>query len=137
MGTVKAGGVMVKRLRENDDLRAAIQDFAATVEAGAILCLVGSLSCARLRPAGKMEALVLEMPLEIVAATGTLGTGGIHVHIAVSDETGTTYGGHLLPGSIVRTTAEIVIADLSANWRFERHLDATTGYPELMPIPKG
>ena len=39
-------------------------------------------------------------------------------------------GGHLCAGSLVRTTAELVIG-LLPEWRFNRELDPATGYPEL------
>jgi uncharacterized protein len=54
-------------------------------------------------------------------------------------------GGHLMAGSIVRTTAEVVIA-LLPGWEFRRELDVATGAKELVadqeepssqPIPSG
>ena len=39
-------------------------------------------------------------------------------------------GGHLCAGSLVRTTAELVIG-LLPEWRFRRELDPVTGYAEL------
>jgi predicted DNA-binding protein with PD1-like motif len=43
---------------------------------------------------------------------------------------GTVKGGHLMPGCIVRTTAEVVIA-LLPGWEFRRELDVATGNAEL------
>jgi len=48
----------------------------------------------------------------------------------VSDAEGRVLGGHAAPGCVVRTTAEILIAELP-DWRFARTLDARTGYAEL------
>jgi predicted DNA-binding protein with PD1-like motif len=44
-------------------------------------------------------------------------------------------GGHLGPGSLVRTTAELVIG-LLPEWRFQRELDPATGYAELRISPQ-
>jgi predicted DNA-binding protein with PD1-like motif len=38
-------------------------------------------------------------------------------------------GGHLCPGSLVRTTAELVIG-LLKEWQFRRELDPATGYAQ-------
>jgi predicted DNA-binding protein with PD1-like motif len=46
---------------------------------------------------------------EIVSLTGTLSVGCHHLHVAIADSTGAVFGGHLLPGCVVRTTAEIVL----------------------------
>ena len=47
-----------------------------------------------------------------------------------------TIGGHLGEGSIVHTTAEIVIAGLRDH-RFSREPDAATGYRELVVRRRG
>ncbi len=39
-------------------------------------------------------------------------------------------GGHLCAGSLVRTTAEVVLA-LLPDWQFSRELDSVTGFQEL------
>lgn len=46
---------------------------------------------------------------EIVSLTGTLSAGCHHLHVAMADSTGAVFGGHLLPGCVVRTTVEIVL----------------------------
>jgi predicted DNA-binding protein with PD1-like motif len=43
-------------------------------------------------------------------------------------------GGHVMPGCIVRTTAEIVLAPLPG-WVFTREHDARTGFKELVAKP--
>src|SRR5262249_11701312 len=101
------------------------------IKAGVLLSVVGSLTSASLRtPSGAPKALT--GPLEIVSGTGTVGSAGIHVHISVSNESGATFGGHLLSGCIVRTTLELVILDLSNQMIFDRVVDASTGYRELV-----
>jgi uncharacterized protein len=44
-------------------------------------------------------------------------------------------GGHLCPGSLMRTTAELVLG-LLPEWRFSRELDPATGYAELRISPR-
>ena len=85
---------------------------------------------ALLRLAGKKEATVIRGDLEILSLCGTLSRGGAHLHIAVANSTGSVIGGHLCPGSLVRTTAELVIG-LLPEWWFRRELDPATGYAEL------
>ena len=85
---------------------------------------------AELRLAGASEATVILGDLEILSLSGTLSRDGAHLHISVANSTGSVIGGHLCPGSLVRTTAELVIG-LLPEWRFRRELDPATGYAEL------
>lgn len=91
------------RLPSDADLRAALQ--AAFVVAG-----IGSLKPARLRLAGAADARVLEGDSEILTLSGTLSPDGRHLHISVSDVQGRVFGGHVVAGCTVRTTAEVLIA---------------------------
>jgi predicted DNA-binding protein with PD1-like motif len=56
------------------------------------------------------------------------------LHLAVSDSTGKTIGGHLLAGCPVYTTAEVVLTILT-DYVFERETDSTYGYKELVVKP--
>lgn len=120
------------RLGPGADLRVELE--AATqrlgLRAGCIVACVGSLAPARLRLAGAGDALELAGPLEIVALSGTLSPDGPHLHLAVADARGVVHGGHLLPGSRVLTTAELVLGEL-AGLRFTRAHDPATGWREL------
>lgn len=122
----------VKRLKQGLDLRNEIGQLIAehTIQAGYIASAVGSLDRAKLRLAGEAGMLELDGPLEIVSATGTVGVGGMHIHISVSDSDGKTLGGHLVEGCIIRTTAEIVITAVE-DFEFNRRIDPATGYLEL------
>jgi len=53
----------------------------------------------------------------------------------VTDQEGKASGGHLKEGSIVRTTAEIVILEPEDVY-YLRETDAQTGYKELKIVPK-
>lgn len=127
---------IVLRLKPKDEVVSAIRSLVDDlhIRAGVIASMVGSLSHCCLRPAGADAIIEIPGPLEIVSATGTLGDHGMHVHIAVADKQGKTTGGHLVAGNIVLTTVELVILDLSASWIFERVVDESTGYKELLPI---
>ena len=101
------------------------------IQAGWVLTGVGSLSRATLRLAGAARHARLEGDLEIVALVGTLAQGGSHLHLAVADDHGTTVGGHLTNGCVVRTTAEVVVG-ADDRLRFDREPDPETGYDELI-----
>lgn len=128
------------RLPPGADLRAALEAFARehAIAAGCILTCVGSLSSTRLRMPGSAGAadrfLDLDEPVEIVSLTGTLGVGGVHLHLSISRTDGACLGGHLVDGCTVRTTAEVVIGDLP-EVEFRREFDPATGYAELNPRP--
>ena len=129
------------RLRPGSDLRAELRRLieAEGLRAGCILTCVGSLSRARLRApgsAGEAELVrTYDEPMEIVSATGTLGVGGLHVHVSLARRDGSCVGGHLLEGCIVHTTAELVIGELEGV-EFRREPDAATGYRELVVAPR-
>lgn len=121
------------RLTRGQDLRLELLAVCRRhgIKAGAIVSLVGSLDAAALRFGGKEKGEVLRGPFEIVSATGTCGSEGLHVHLALANERGELVGGHLCEGSRVATTVELVLLDLSAWFSFERELDERTGAREL------
>jgi predicted DNA-binding protein with PD1-like motif len=124
--------VVPLRLQPGDDLRRALDAWMAEQQeqAGCVISAVGSLSVAQLRWAGAIEATTIRGDLEIICLSGTLSPDGAHLHIAVADSRGAVIGGHLCAGSLVRTTAELVIG-LLPEWRLNRELDPATGYAEL------
>ncbi len=124
--------VVPLRLQPGDDLRLALEAWMGAQQelAGCVISAVGSLSLAQLRLAGAAEATAIHGELEILSLSGTLSPDGAHLHITVADSKGTVIGGRLCAGSLVRTTAELVIG-LLPEWRFCRQLDPATGYAEL------
>jgi predicted DNA-binding protein with PD1-like motif len=123
---------MPLRLNPGDDLRGAL-DAALGLQGSTtafVISGIGSLSAARIRFAGIDAPEFIAGDLEILTLAGTLSPDGTHLHMSVADATGRVRGGHVAPGCIVRTTAQVLIAWLPA-WRFARELDATTGYAEL------
>lgn len=124
--------ILPLRLKPSQDLRQSLKDFAQTqdIEAGFILTAIGSLKQAAIRFADREESTMLDDKFEILSLNGTVANTGVHLHIAISDRTGKTIGGHLVDGCIIYTTAEIVIG-VSEEFRFLRTIDAATGYLEL------
>lgn len=129
--------VHVLRLVPGDDLRVALEALfpklaiAHGIAAACIVSAAGSLSHAVLRYADKPGGSEISGPLDLLMLSGTLSPDGAHLHGSVADSQGQVKGGHILPGCIVRTTAEVVIA-LLPGWQFRRELDAATGFKELV-----
>ena len=121
------------RLKPGDDLRRTLEEFAERrqLRAAYVATCAGSLKVAAIRFADQKDATTLTGPFEIVSVTGTLSTDGPHLHISVSDAAGRTFGGHLAEGSLVYTTAEVVLVEV-VGARFRREVDPTTTYKELV-----
>ncbi len=120
------------RLHPGQDILVELERLAQehAMEAACVLTCVGSLTRATLRYANQEQPVELAGHFEIVSLTGVLSRHGSHFHIALSDKNGRTTGAHLLEGSAVYTTAEIVLG-ICPGYRFLRTHDSRTGYPEL------
>lgn len=121
------------RFRRGDDLRKTFETTAVEcgIDAGCIGSSVGSLSKAKMRLAGQQEPLAIDGPLEVLSLSGTVGIGGVHLHMMVADSQGTCVGGHVVEGCIIYTTLEVVILQLAGH-KFARLNDSTTGFMELL-----
>ena len=121
------------RLRPGEDLLAALVEHAAAagLRAPVVVTCVGSLSRVVLRMAGASVIASIDGSFEIVSLVGTVAPDGAHLHVSVSDEAGVVTGGHLMPGSIVRTTAEVVVGEVDGAV-FRREVDPSTGWDELI-----
>ncbi len=65
---------------------------------------------------GKYTYVRKNGPFEIVSCLGTIarlenGEVAVHAHIVVSDESGAAFGGHLMKGSHVGVTAELILIE--------------------------
>lgn len=128
------------RLTPGQDLRASLEAavLAQNCRAAFVLSGIGSLSTAGIRLAGAAQPTRLTENMEILTLSGTVAAGGdktgSHMHMAISTANGQVLGGHVAPGCIVLTTAEVLLALLS-DWQFTREPDSLTGYDELVIRP--
>jgi hypothetical protein len=100
-----------------------------------VITCAGSLANALIRFADDEEVTRVPGPLEIISLSGTIASfGGSHLHIAIADADGRVMGGHLKEGSIIRTTAELVVGVLDG-YAFHREIDPETGFAELVVDP--
>ncbi len=120
------------RLKPGEDLQKGIEKVISqnAIKAGWINTCVGSLTDYNIRFANQPTTDSGTGHFEIVSLVGTLSLNGSHIHLSISDSTGKTIGGHLMPGCKVYTTAEIVIT-ASDQFDFERAEDGTTPWKEL------
>lgn len=121
------------RLFPQDDLKTSLFRFTQEnkLSAGFVITCVGSLIQAKLRLANAKMATHYEGEMEIVSLVGTLCSEGVHLHISLADKEGTTFGGHLMDGCIIHTTAEIVLGN-AHRYKFSREHDSNTNYKELV-----
>ena len=122
------------RLERAADLRESIEQYCDEhqISAGCIISCVGCVYQVSLRMVGGEIFKTYKKDFEIVSLTGTVSKNGCHLHISLSDADGTTIGGHLCAGTLVNTTAEIVIHSLDEKYLFTRELDDKTGWKELI-----
>jgi predicted DNA-binding protein with PD1-like motif len=126
------------RLGPGADLRLALEAEAARhggTGSAFVIAGIGSLDGARLRYADAPGATVLGGPLEILSLCGSLTPHGAHLHMAVADAQGRVFGGHVVAGNLVRTTAEVLLVWLPG-WQLGREPDPATGYAELVVRPE-
>lgn len=121
------------RLKPGQDVRVELARFAKAkrLRAAFVASCAGSCTRTSVRYANQPNASVREGHFEIVSLTGTLAADGMHVHASFADSTGATFGGHLMDGSLVYTTAEIVIGEMTRAV-YGREVDSTYGYHELV-----
>ena len=121
------------RLSPGTDLRRELEAAVGRDPARSAFVLsgIGSLVQARLRLADASAETTFPGPLEILTIAGSLTADGAHLHVSVADRGGRVYGGHLAYGSEIRTTAEILMAEVHG-WQLSREFDPATGYPELV-----
>ena len=120
------------RLVPGQDLLEAINLIAQSenILAGCVLTCVGSLTHYNIRFANESTGSTGKGHFEIIHLSGTISSNGCHLHIGISDNQGSMIAGHLLPGNIIYTTAEIILGELDG-LEFKRIADSSTGWKEL------
>lgn len=120
------------RMLPGTDVLHQIREFVNKhkIDAAVVVSAVGSTGTTMLRPAGLPEPRKFEGKFEVVSFTGTIGPSSHHLHMSISDPECHVYGGHVMPGCVVRTTFEVVLG-LLEGLQFNRPKDVRTGYDEL------
>lgn len=115
----RVGRILFSRLREDDDVAESVRKNAEEggIKAG-IFILIGALKHAELGCYKEGEYIKSQFvgPLEVASCMGNIavderGKTFIHAHMVVSNEKGEAFGGHLMKGSHVGPTAELVILE--------------------------
>jgi predicted DNA-binding protein with PD1-like motif len=113
----QVGRICFSRIFEDEDLVEAIKKRVeeGDVKAGAFI-LIGSLKKAVLGyyKEGEYKLIELDGPLEIASCMGNIAVNEqgkiiVHPHVVVSNEKSEAFGGHLMKGSLVGATAELVV----------------------------
>ena len=125
----RLGRTVVLRLKPGTDLLKGMQAACERyqIHNGAILSAIGSLNGVHYRNVealpdkkagyGYGQVLYLDGPIELTGASGVIcsddeGNINLHVHISMSDKYGNAHGGHLVEGTRVLMTADIVIGEI-------------------------
>lgn len=124
------------RLAPGTDLRRHLDTHAFTdgQRSGFVIAGLGSLHDAQLRLAGSASPVTVAGPSELLAITGSLSADGAHLHVVLADAEGRVLGGHLCHGSLVRTTAELLLVPVPG-YQLARAPDPATGERELVVTP--
>ncbi len=121
--------VIAVRLRPGTDVLLGLEEACkrAGINNGVILSAIGSLDGVQFcNPVelpekkagyGYGETLHLTGPIELTNASGIIchddqGVTNLHVHISLSDRHGNAHGGHLVEGTKVLLTVDVVIAEI-------------------------
>ena len=121
------------RLRRGDDLLLSIRQLAARegLRCAVVLSGVGCVTEARVRDASGVTVRHIAEPCEIVSLNGTVSAARCHLHIALAREDLSTLGGHLMEGTIINTTCELVLLEPDGG-RCGAEQDDETGYDEIV-----
>lgn len=127
------------RIKPKEDLLRAIEDYCESngVTSGIVIGIIGSLEKASLNFLKSLPANYINKqfdgPMEIASAQGSVAKMDdkiiVHIHVLVDNEN-EIRGGHLVEGSIVFSTAEVVIGELER--QLKRTKNDYTGLFELV-----
>ena len=125
-GTLKR--VVVLRLKPGTDVLLGLTEACkrAGINNGVILSCIGSLDGVKYcNPVelptkagyGYGEVLHLTGPIELTNASGIIchddeGNTNLHVHMTLTDRHGNAHGGHLVEGTKVLLTTDVIIAEI-------------------------
>ena len=128
MAQGKLGRVIALRLKPGTDVLLGLQEACERngINNGVILSAIGSLTGVQYcNPVelptkagyGYGEILHLTGPIELTNASGIIchddeGNPNLHVHISLSDRHGNAHGGHLVEGTKVLLTVDVILAEI-------------------------
>ena len=128
MAQGKLGRVIAVRLKPGTDVLLGLQEACERngINNGVILSAIGSLQdphfCNPVELPTKAgygygETLHLTGPIELTNASGIIchddeGNTNLHVHMTVTDRHGTAHGGHLVEGTKVLLTVDVILAEI-------------------------
>ena len=128
MAQGKLGRVIAVRLKPGTDVLLGLQEACERngINNGVILSAIGSLQdphfCNPVELPTKAgygygETLHLTGPIELTSASGIIchddeGNTNLHVHLTVTDRHGTAHGGHLVEGTKVLLTVDVILAEI-------------------------
>jgi uncharacterized protein len=125
--------VMV-RLPYGEDLLAAVADVVReTGVRSGVFSIIGAASGAAFgyydQKKKEYRTIIRQGEFEIVTGSGNVslkeGSPFVHAHVLFADETGSSFGGHLMPGTVI-FAAELHLAALDSE-PLVRQYDQTTG----------
>ena len=128
MAQGKLGRVIAVRLKAGTDVLLGLQEACERngINNGVILSAIGSLQdphfCNPVELPTKAgygygETLHLTGPIELTSASGIIchddeGNTNLHVHMTVTDRHGNAHGGHLVEGTKVLLTVDVILAEI-------------------------
>lgn len=129
----KRMNIHMLRLKPQQDIKQALIAYTQEHQLNNVILLsvVGSVSKMRVRIADGVTVLEKEENMEIVHMSGTITQYQVHIHILGIDVGMQTFGGHLKEGTLVHTTLECALMDVSDVYQNSRVFDSETGYAEL------
>lgn len=121
------------RLEKGADLKASIEEICQKngFNTCVVLSAVGCVYQAKFRRAKATSYFEKVEDYEIVAMTGTVSQGKVHMHISLADDSGAVVGGHLEKGCFINTTCELVLGVLD-EYESHREFDEKTGCNEII-----
>ena len=128
MAQGKLGRVVALRLKPGTDVLLGLEEACkrSGINNGVILSAIGSLDSPHFcNPVevptkagyGYGETLHLTGPIELTNASGIIchddqGNTNLHVHMTVTDRHGNAHGGHLVEGTKVLLTVDVILAEI-------------------------
>ncbi|MCF2615753.1 DNA-binding protein [Oscillibacter valericigenes] len=128
MAQGKLGRVVALRLKPGTDVLLGLEEACkrSGINNGVILSAIGSLDSPHFCDVvelptkagyGYGEVLHLTGPIELTNASGIIchddeGNTNLHVHMTLTDRHGNAHGGHLVEGTKVLLTVDVIIAEI-------------------------